>query len=47
MDENGNPIDHGNLISLTKDGKLRRNNNVNTTLGFELDDKGRIKAEDE
>ncbi len=46
VDVNGKKIKHGNLITFLQDGTIIRNEGVNSTLGFQLDGKDRIKIND-
>ena len=46
VDENGKMVDHGCLLGLDSDTRtVYRNRDVNKSLGFNLDDEGRIWVE--
>ena len=47
VDKDGNRVDQGILFCLLPYGTIQRMPSVNPNLGFVLDDKGRIKFEDE
>jgi len=44
VDEDGERVADGYLITFTSDGKIRLANGVNKTLGFSLDSMGRIEV---
>lgn len=46
VNKNGKRFEDGNLIYFDSKGRLKRNCGVNPVLGFELDDKDRIKIEE-
>ena len=47
VDKDGNRADQGILFRLLPNGTIQRMPSVNPNLGFVLDDKGRIKFDDE
>ena len=47
VDKDGNRVDQGILFRLLPNGTIQRMPSVNPNLGFVLDDKGRIKFDDE
>lgn len=46
VDEKGEHIEAGNLIKFRNDGGMERLGGVNDALGFQLDERGRIKEEE-
>ena len=46
-DRNGNIIDCGYLIAFNEDGRIDRYDSINSKLGFDLDEHGRIKEVEE
>lgn len=46
VDENGNDIIGGWLVYITRDGKIGRYPDVDESLGFQLDEEGRIVEEE-
>lgn len=46
-DSRGRQIDGGFLVSITSNGRLKRYPYVNKSLGFDLDEKGHIKLEED
>lgn len=47
VDEDGDMIDRCALVYFSKEGHVGRYLGVNPDLGFDLDEKGRIKLDDE
>ena len=47
VDGDGNRASQGDIITFTPDGRIQRHARVNPNFGFDLDDRGRIKLEDE
>ena len=44
-DENGKKVEHGSILSLTRDGKLKRYKDVNSKIGFKLNSAGQVILE--
>ena len=47
VDEDGNRLSQGSLLSFLPGGRIMRHTGVNPALGFNLDDRGCIKLEGE
>ena len=47
VDDDGKHFSQGNLVFFHPDGTFERAHMVNPAFGFDLDEKGRIKLEDE
>ena len=47
VDETGERVRSGSLLTITARGKIRRHSSVNPTLGFERNAEGYIKLSDE
>ena len=44
VDSDGNKFDNGNLITIRRNGTLKLHLAINKTLGFQIDDNGKLKV---